>query len=156
MAANVVVAFSEGSARVQLRGNAVQAKQKTILVVEDDPDISRLLCLVFLGASQDFDCQVIPAMDGLEGLRMARELRPDLITLDLALPDMSGREVLQQLRQEEALAEIPVIVLSVWPYDPAPEEPVAAVIVKTLGVAQLEKAARRVLGGSTAKKRPSH
>jgi CheY-like chemotaxis protein len=52
------------------------------------------------------------APGGGDGLRMARDEKPDLIFLDLHLPDMSGEEVLQQLWQDRELRQIPVAVLS--------------------------------------------
>jgi CheY-like chemotaxis protein len=51
-------------------------------------------------------------MQGKLGVDLARQHRPDLILLDLHLPDLHGREVLQQLKRDPATAAIPVIVLS--------------------------------------------
>jgi CheY-like chemotaxis protein len=51
-------------------------------------------------------------MDGAQGVALAREHRPDLILLDLYLPDISGEEVLSQLRQAKETAEIPVFIIS--------------------------------------------
>jgi DNA-binding response OmpR family regulator len=53
------------------------------------------------------------APTGSDGLRMARELRPDLVVLDLMLPDMSGRDVFLQMQADSELKDIPVWVLSV-------------------------------------------
>ena len=56
--------------------------------------------------------RLIPAMQGSLGLELAREHHPDLILLDLNLPDVSGADVLARLRGDAATADIPVVVLS--------------------------------------------
>lgn len=70
------------------------------------------------------DCPVnwVTVPTGTEGLQMARELRPDLVVLDLMLPDISGREVFLQMQADPELRDIPVWVLSViwWNADRFP------------------------------------
>jgi DNA-binding response OmpR family regulator len=56
--------------------------------------------------------EVVGAIGGHEGLTMVREDLPDLVLLDLMMPDMDGWEVFQQMRAEEATREIPVIVIT--------------------------------------------
>lgn len=56
--------------------------------------------------------ELAPTMQGRLGLDLAREHRPDLILLDLHLPDMQGDEVLRQLRRDPDTAHIPVVVIS--------------------------------------------
>ena len=56
--------------------------------------------------------ELIPAMQATIGLELAREHHPDLIVLDLHLPDMPGAEVLQRLKAERATREVPVVVLT--------------------------------------------
>jgi len=56
--------------------------------------------------------ELIPAMQGRIGLQLAREHRPDLIVLDVHLPDMPGSEVLRRLKEGEKTREIPVVILS--------------------------------------------
>ncbi len=80
-----------------------------VLVVDDEKD-SRVLMAHYL---EDFGCQVIQATDGEEGLAAAREHRPDLITLDLMMPGMTGWEVLKQLKNDDELRHIPVVVVSI-------------------------------------------
>jgi CheY-like chemotaxis protein len=83
----------------------------TILVVEDDPDITESLCDVLQGEGY----QVATAANGKEGLERLRQIdRPCLILLDLMMPVMSGGEFLAALRQTEALASIPVVIVSAW------------------------------------------
>src|SRR3954463_6651803 len=56
---------------------------------------------------------VVTAAGGLEGLRLAKELRPTAITLDVMMPDLDGWSVLAALRQDAELAEIPVIMVTI-------------------------------------------
>ena len=81
----------------------------TILVCDDDPSLRELVRAV-LGPSYRF----VEAADGVEALTLAREIRPDLIVLDVMLPELSGIEVLEALRLEEGLQAIPVIVITAW------------------------------------------
>ncbi len=80
----------------------------TILAVDDQDDNLALLDGIL--TSKGFS--VLTALDGPTGLRLAKERRPDLILLDLAMPGMDGFEVLARLRQDRATARIPVIILT--------------------------------------------
>lgn len=79
-----------------------------VLVVDDDPPI---LDLLELSLSLDGHT-VIRASDGAEGLRLARERNPDLVILDAMMPEMDGLEVARQIRLDEALQELPIIMLT--------------------------------------------
>jgi len=81
----------------------------TILVCDDDPSLRELVRAV-LGSSYRF----VEAADGVEALTLAREIRPDLIVLDVMLPELSGIEVLEALRLNPELQSIPVIVITAW------------------------------------------
>jgi signal transduction histidine kinase/DNA-binding response OmpR family regulator len=78
----------------------------SILVVDDDRT-SRYLLSALLSNS---NCRLSEAENAAQGLRMASELRPDLIVLDLAMPDLSGFEVLDRLKSEPATRNIPVVI----------------------------------------------
>jgi PAS domain S-box-containing protein len=80
-----------------------------VLYIEDNPSNVRLMARL-LGSRPAIS--LLHAPDGLTGLQLARERRPDLIFLDLHLPDLSGEDVLHQLWGDPALRTIPVIVLS--------------------------------------------
>jgi CheY-like chemotaxis protein len=82
---------------------------RTILYIEDNPSNARLVEQAF--ASQPA-VRVVPAMQGGAGLDFAKARLPDLILLDLHLPDMHGSVVLDRLQADPATAGIPVIVLS--------------------------------------------
>lgn len=79
-----------------------------VLVVEDDPSVRSLLHTLL--AAEGYD--VTTASDGLAGLGKAASTAPALILLDLVMPDLGGARVLQELREDPALAGTPVIVLT--------------------------------------------
>jgi DNA-binding response OmpR family regulator len=58
--------------------------------------------------------RVVESPDGKQVAELVREVRPDVVTLDLSLPDVDGREVLRSLGTDEALREVPVIVISAF------------------------------------------
>ncbi|MBI2833398.1 MAG: response regulator [Acidobacteria bacterium] len=81
----------------------------TVLVIDDDPTMQDLIHRVL--AAHGFDVAI--AASGDEGLRLARELRPSVITLDVVMPSMDGWAVLTALKADRDLSDIPVIVLTV-------------------------------------------
>jgi signal transduction histidine kinase/DNA-binding response OmpR family regulator len=83
--------------------------QRTILVIDDDPE-THLLTAENL---KPVRARVLSAVTGAEGIEMARRERPDLILLDVRLPDRQGWEVLHDLKADASTADIPVIVVSV-------------------------------------------
>jgi CheY-like chemotaxis protein len=62
---------------------------------------------------EEFGCQVIAANSGEQGLRMAREFRPHLITVDLLMPQMDGASVIRALKADPQLRAIPLVVVSI-------------------------------------------
>jgi CheY-like chemotaxis protein len=80
-----------------------------VLVIDDERD-SRVLISHYLA---EFGCQVLTAGNGAEGIALAREHAPDLVTLDLIMPEMTGWEVLKQMKADPALRQVPVVVVSV-------------------------------------------
>jgi DNA-binding response OmpR family regulator len=79
-----------------------------ILLIEDDPMLTELY-----QTKLELELfQVSVATDGKAGLSLARRIRPDLILLDIMLPEMNGFEVLKQLGEQAATKRIPVIVLT--------------------------------------------
>ena len=79
-----------------------------VLVVEDDPSVRGLLHTLLTGEGYE----VATASDGLAGLVKASTQRPDLMLLDLMMPDLGGIRVLEELREDPAMADIPVIVVT--------------------------------------------
>ena len=83
-------------------------QKRLILFVDDDPALLRLGRLSLERAGYGFE----GALGGREGLRKARETRPDLILLDYMMPDVSGREVFKELLRDPALRHTPIIMLT--------------------------------------------
>jgi DNA-binding response OmpR family regulator len=81
---------------------------KTVLIVEDEDSVRELEKLVLTQLGYD----VMEARDGLEGLAKAEFRRPDLILLDLKMPDLSGDRVLEEIQRHPVTAGIPVIVIT--------------------------------------------
>jgi CheY-like chemotaxis protein len=96
--------------------------QKTVLLVEDDPDIRDIVQDVLEAEGYD----VVPASHGrqaLEFLSGARDSeRPDLVILDMMMPLVDGRHVLEAIRNDRTLSSVPVVVMSAI----AHEKPVGA------------------------------
>lgn len=80
-----------------------------ILVVEDSQTQAAQLKMVLENAG---DLTVELAHNGLDGLRLAQEMSPDLIVLDIVLPDMDGFQVCRRLKRDPATMDIPVIMLT--------------------------------------------
>jgi CheY-like chemotaxis protein len=82
-------------------------KQKKKFLIIDDDEISRYL---LKGLLADWRGQVIEAGTGSQGIALARQEKPQAIFLDLAMPEMSGYQVISQLKSHPATRVIPVIV----------------------------------------------
>ena len=81
---------------------------KTIVYIEDESEMIELVKLIL--SRKGF--QVIGANGGKEGLEIVRQQIPDLVLLDLMMPDIEGWDVYQQIRAEEATQHIPVIIIT--------------------------------------------
>ncbi len=87
---------------------------KKILIVDDHPQVVKLLCHR-IRARNGFRC--LEAYGGREALEKARQEVPDLIVLDLMMPDMNGYEVIGRLKEDEKTRDIPIIVLTAFKVD---------------------------------------
>ena len=81
---------------------------KTILFIEDESALQK----TFGDLLREEGYEMISALDGEVGLRLAKEKKPDLILLDLILPRVHGFDVLKHLKEDPATKDIPVIVLT--------------------------------------------
>ena len=88
----------------------VQDNKKTILIVEDN-DLNMKL---FHDLLEAHGYNTIETRDGMEALRMARSDRPDLILMDIQLPEVSGLEVTKWIKEDDDLKEIPVIAVTAF------------------------------------------
>jgi CheY-like chemotaxis protein len=87
---------------------------KSILLVEDNEDDR----VVFTAVLQYYGYEVVPATTGEEGVRMAAELHPDLVVMDIRLPGIDGYEAAKLLKANPETKEIPVIVATLFDLDP--------------------------------------
>jgi len=83
-------------------------EKKRVLCIEDHPEMIELIRLIL--GRRGFEVE--GAVGGREGLRAMRENPPDLVLLDLMMPDVDGWEVYRQLKADERLKEIPVIAVT--------------------------------------------
>ncbi len=101
-------------ARPSSEGLAVALEQldeqiTTIVVIDDNPHDSRLISRLLKGYKK---YRVFEAHTGLDGIDLVRQRQPDLVVLDLTLPEMDGFSILQELKTDERTCEIPVVVIS--------------------------------------------
>ena len=83
-------------------------EQKRVVCIEDEPEMIDLVRLI-LGRK---GFKVSGANGGIEGVEIVRREKPDIILLDLMMPDMDGREVYQQIKADTELRSIPVVVVT--------------------------------------------
>ncbi|MBI1771561.1 MAG: response regulator, partial [Burkholderiales bacterium] len=88
--------------------NDPTATQKTALVVDDDPKAVRLVTTQL----DSFGYKTLAALGGQEGINMAQQHKPDLIVLDLMMPEINGFDVVEALKSDTVTASIPIIVLT--------------------------------------------
>ncbi len=113
-----------------------------VLVVEDDHEIAELIRMLLTEKGHE----VSVAYTGTEALRVARESHPDLIALDLMLPDINGMEILQLLKRQPETADIPVIIVSVLlEQEKARQLGAVAYVTKPLDEGKLVEAVDEVL-----------
>jgi DNA-binding response OmpR family regulator len=123
-----------------------------ILCIEDEPQMIDLFRLIL----ETHGYAVIGAEGGQKGLEAMRAERPDLILLDLMMPDMDGGDVYQQMRQEADLGDIPVIIVTAKaaPIDKVLWINVAGVddyVTKPFGPSELVASIERVLARRQAR-----
>jgi CheY-like chemotaxis protein len=91
---------------------------KKILIVDDEDDILEYLSTLF----QDNGYETIGARDGKEALELLRKEKPDLITLDITMPEKSGVRFYRDVKQDEEFKKVPIIIVTGvtgWGLDPA-------------------------------------
>jgi len=83
-------------------------RRAKILLIDDDPDFVEATKIVL----ESRPYEIITALGGEEGLKKAREEKPDLVLLDVIMPDINGFQVCQQLKKDLQLSQIPVIMIT--------------------------------------------
>jgi len=84
-----------------------RGRQPLVLVADDEPDMRR-----FLRSQLDMDYDVLEATDGLQALEKATQFLPDIILLDMMMPEMDGLAVCRELRKREDTTAVPIILLT--------------------------------------------
>ncbi len=123
-------------------------RQRLVVCIEDEPEMIELIRLIL--ARKNFE--LVGAVGGREGLETVRKLKPDLVLLDLMMPDMDGWEVYQQMKADKDLRDIPVIVVTAkaQSIDKVLGLHIAKVddyVTKPFGPQELLASINRVLGG---------
>lgn len=130
-----------------MSGMEAHTSTPTILIADDDADILELLETVLVRAGYG----PIPAGDGDEALRLAREQLPRACILDVVMPGLGGLDVLRALRSEAATADIPVLMLSASVQNPDVEAALRAgandYLTKPFSYTELLDRLGRVLDG---------
>ena len=82
--------------------------RKTILVVDDEDDVRNYLSTVLVDAGYE----VVTAPDGKKALELVRKSPPALVSLDISMPEMSGVRFYREMREDPALAKIPILIVT--------------------------------------------
>lgn len=124
------------------------APRKKILIVDDDKTLQMILKAAFEKAGH----QAIPALDAMQGLMMAKQVKPDLIVLDMLMPAGGGQSVYERLQMMTGSFQVPVLIYSSLPPEEIAktisESPQTRVLNKSATVAEVVAAAEALLGGA--------
>jgi two-component system chemotaxis response regulator CheY len=122
----------------------------TILVVDDDLEVVRLVSYALRDAGHD----TIPALSGLDALSRLSETQPDLIITDLEMPDMTGIEFIDEIRQDPVSKDVPILAMTTFLWDrlarSAAEVGCNATIAKPFGRVRLLERIEALLASSEA------
>jgi len=84
------------------------SSKRKILIIDDDPDVLETMAAVL----ETRDYQVLTALSGLEGINKASEEKPDLIIMDLLMPEVDGFVICKMIKENKEIKNIPVILLT--------------------------------------------
>ena len=85
-------------------------KGRNVLIVDDQEDIRQLLCL----SLKMCGCSVVEAANGLDAVKLASVMHPNLILMDLSMPVLDGYEATRQIHQQPELNDVPVVAVSAF------------------------------------------
>jgi CheY-like chemotaxis protein len=124
--------------------------QKTVLIIEDEEDAADM----FAEMMRVSGYRVLKTSSSTPALTMMTAEKPDVVILDIMMPEISGLDILRQMRKDPALANIPVVVVSAtsMPADikHGMEAGASMYLTKPVGFTELREAIERVLGGPSA------
>lgn len=84
------------------------AEKKVVVCIEDEPEMIDLVKLILRRS----EFELVGAVGGRKGIEKVREIQPDLVLLDLMMPDIDGWEVYRQMKADDELKDIPVVVVT--------------------------------------------
>jgi len=123
---------------------------KTVLIIEDEEDAAEL----FAEMMRVSGFRVVKTSKSTSALTMMTAEKPDVILLDIMMPEISGLDILRQMRRDPALANIPVIVITAkgMPADikNGMEAGASTYLTKPVGFLELKEAVERILAGKPA------
>ena len=123
--------------------------QKTVLIIEDEEDAADM----FAEMMRVSGYRVLKTSSSTPALTMMGAEKPDVVILDIMMPEVSGLDILRQMRQDLALASIPVVVVSAksMPADIkiGMEAGASMYLTKPVGFSELKEAIERALGGQS-------
>lgn len=121
--------------------------EKTVLIIEDEEDAAEL----FAEMMRVSGFRVLKTSSSAPAITMLADEKPDLVILDIMMPDVSGLDVLRQMRGDPTLAHIPVVVVSAkgTPADikTGMDAGASTYLTKPVGFLELKEAVSRALGG---------
>lgn len=126
-------------------GSGMESERKTVMIVEDN----ELNMKLFHDLLDAHGYNTLQTRDGMEALELARSHHPDLILMDIQLPEVSGLEVTKWLKQDESLKDIPIIAVTAFAMK-GDEEKIReggceAYIAKPISVAELMETVNRFI-----------
>lgn len=120
---------------------------KKILVIDDDKNIHSALRAILTAAGH----QVVSALDAMQGVMMARQMKPDLIVLDINMPAGGGLSVFERLHALSGTFQIPILVYSAVPLEEIrakiPDSPDVFLLAKPASVEEIKAAVARFIPG---------
>jgi two-component system cell cycle response regulator DivK len=124
--------------------------EKTVMIVEDEADAAEL----FAEMMRVSGFRVLKTSSSAPALRMMTDEKPDLVLLDIMMPGISGLDILREMREDPALAGIPVVIVSAkaMPADirRAMEAGASTYLTKPVGFLELKQAVENALGNQPA------
>jgi DNA-binding response OmpR family regulator len=124
--------------------------QKTVLIIEDEEDAADM----FAEMMRVSGYHVLKTSSSTPALTMMAAEKPDVVILDIMMPEISGLDILRQMRKDPELVNIPVVVVSAksMPADikHGMEAGASMYLTKPVGFTELKEAIERVLGGQSA------
>ncbi len=91
-----------------MKETRMSAVKKKVLVVDDEADVVKYLCILL----EDHGFSTVSAINGKEGMEMAKSTRPDVISLDITMPGETGVRMLRNLKEDPETMHIPVVLVT--------------------------------------------